>query len=169
MTRLRSWQDTKAGRKFDGYYCAVRIFINDVKQIALIYFHKEEAVKWAYAFLMHRSFVFETGNDEVDSLLFPMEKVFESFIGRLFARCLRESGRYNQGYRISLQGYRTLFDDPKEFRIKPDIRIYKDDTSIIFDTKWKKQGKAISISAYRKATCIRCMPMPRCSIRTTSI
>lgn len=105
------------------------------------YSYYEEVVKWAYAFLMHRSFVFETGNDEVDSLLFPMEKVFESFIGRLFARCLRESNLYNHGYRISLQGYRTLFDDPKEFRIKPDIRIYKDDTSIIFDTKWKKLRK----------------------------
>lgn len=34
-----------------------------------------------------------------------------------------------------------MFDDPKEFRIKPDIRIYKDDTSIIFDTKWKKLRK----------------------------
>ena len=34
-----------------------------------------------------------------------------------------------------------MFDDPKEFRIKPDIRIYKGDTSIIFDTKWRKLRK----------------------------
>lgn len=95
----------------------------------------EEILAWSRVFLLHRSFLVEQGDVPSESLLFPMEKVFERFVGRL----LQEEARTEaQGWKVSLQGRGHLFDEPRKFEIRPDIRIHKDGRSIVLDTKWKR-------------------------------
>lgn len=102
-----------------------------------------DVIEWSMAFLLGKSFVISQGDTIADSLFFPMEKIFESFIARKLSKCLRSSGYSDAGYKVKTQSTkRYLFDDPRKFTIKPDIRIYRrvgdDEENVIFDTKWKK-------------------------------
>lgn len=118
----------------------------------------EEILAWSRVFLLHRSFLVEQGDVPSQSLLFPMEKIFESFVGRL----LKEAARTEApGWKVSLQGRGRLFDEPGSFEIHPDIRLHKDGRSIILDTKWKRlseesrhggvsQGDMYQMYAYAK-------------------
>ena len=95
----------------------------------------EEILAWSRVFLLHRSFLVEQGDVPSESLLFPMEKVFESFVGRL----LKEAARTEApGWKVFLQGRGHLFDEPRKFEIRPDIRVHKDGRSVVLDTKWKR-------------------------------
>ena len=95
----------------------------------------EEILAWSRVFLLHRSFLVEQGDVPSESLLFPMEKVFESFVGRL----LKEAARTEApGWKVFLQGRGHLFDEPRKFEICPDIRLHKDGRSVVLDTKWKR-------------------------------
>lgn len=96
---------------------------------------RREILSWSRVFLLHRSFLVEQGDVPSESLLFPMEKVFESFVGRL----LKEAARTEApGWKVSLQGRWHLFDEPRKFEIRPDIRLHKDGRSVVLDTKWKR-------------------------------
>lgn len=95
----------------------------------------EEILTWSRVFLLHRSFLVEQGDVPSESLLFPMEKVFESFVGRLLKEAARKEA---PGWTVTLQGKGRLFDDPRSFEIRPDIRLHKDGRSVVLDTKWKR-------------------------------
>lgn len=100
--------------------------------------HYREALEWSMAFLSRKSLSFSTGETRADAFLFPMEKVFESFIGRLVSMIVRKRSDLFAGWNVKIQGYKTLFDDPAKFRIRPDIRLFKGDKNLILDTKWKR-------------------------------
>ena len=91
----------------------------------------EEILAWSRVFLLHRSFLAEQGEVPSESLLFPMEKVFESFVGRLLKEA---AGKVAPGWKVSLQGRYHLFDEPRKFEIRPDIRLHKEGRTIIFVT-----------------------------------
>ena len=85
-------------------------------------------------FLLNKSFTTFSGGTSTRALLFPMEKVFESFVARQLKKELLDLD-----WEVSSQdrGY-YLFDSPRQFALRPDIVITRDDGSkIILDTKWK--------------------------------
>ena len=92
-------------------------------------------IRWSRVFLMNKSFSTFSGGHNARALLFPMEKVFESYVAQQLRKTL-----YDLDWDVSVQdkGY-YLFDAPKQFALRPDIVITrKDGTKVILDTKWKK-------------------------------
>lgn len=91
-------------------------------------------MRWSRVFLMNKSFTTFSGGHNARALLFPMEKVFESYIAQQLKKVLLDLN-----WNISTQdkGY-YLFDSPRRFALQPDIVIVRDDdTKVILDTKWK--------------------------------
>ena len=91
-------------------------------------------MRWSRVFLMNKSFTTFSGGHNARALLFPMEKVFESYVAQQLKRVL-----LNLNWDVSFQdkGY-YLFDSPRQFALRPDIVITRDDGSkVILDTKWK--------------------------------
>ena len=94
----------------------------------------EMLMRWSRVFLLNKSFTTFSGGQSARALLFPMEKVFESYVAQQLKRAL-----YDLPWECSFQdrGY-YLFDEPRQFALRPDIVITRDDGSrIILDTKWK--------------------------------
>ncbi|QWH15281.1 restriction endonuclease (plasmid) [Bacillus mycoides] len=107
----------------------------DFNQVIINRNNKEYEVlmQWSKVFLLNRSFTTFSGNTSGRALLFPMEKVFEAYVGKSLKKALADTD-----WNVSLQdrGY-YLFE--RKFALKPDIVIERNDTSrkIILDTKWK--------------------------------
>ncbi len=94
---------------------------------------------WSEVFLKNKSFTNFHGNSINQAILFPMEKLFESYIAFLLKK-------YCHGFTIDAQDKRYCLisqnkdkDDLnfsiKKFALKPDIVI--NDNEVIIDTKWK--------------------------------
>ena len=94
----------------------------------------EEVLSWSKVFLLNESFSTFSGNANAKSLLFPMEKVFESYVAKKLKRALADTG-----WQVKAQAWgKYLFEDPRKFALSPDIVIKRDDNSVvILDTKWK--------------------------------
>lgn len=91
-------------------------------------------MRWSRVFLLNKSFTTFSGGYNARALLFPMEKVFESYVAQQLKKVLRDLD-----WKISTQdkGY-FLFDSPRQFALRPDIVITREDRSqIVLDTKWK--------------------------------
>lgn len=91
---------------------------------------------WSKIILYNKSFTTFSGSTISRALLFPMEKVFESYIARkLKAELAMKS------WNISTQDQKYyLFDIPPKFSLRPDIVIRKpmeNNSTIVLDTKWK--------------------------------
>jgi 5-methylcytosine-specific restriction enzyme subunit McrC len=94
--------------------------------------HYEKALSWCRVFLKGNSFTPFAGSDVAMALLFPMEKVFESFI----AAKIRKHKLNGWDVRTQDRKY-WLFDEPRAFNLRPDIVLENDNEIIIVDTKWK--------------------------------
>ncbi|MED3962825.1 McrC family protein [Niallia taxi] len=94
----------------------------------------EILMSWSRVFLLNQSFTTFSGNTTARALLFPMEKVFESYVAQHLKRVLADLP-----WEVSTQDKgHYLFNHPKQFALRPDIVITRDDQStIILDTKWK--------------------------------
>jgi 5-methylcytosine-specific restriction enzyme subunit McrC len=93
----------------------------------------ENLMRWSKVFLMDRSFTTFSGNVSSRALLFPMEKVFEAYVGRNIKKLLAGTE-----WNVKLQDTRYyLFE--RQFELRPDIVIENEAGSrrIILDTKWK--------------------------------
>ena len=95
--------------------------------------HYGKALLWCRVFLKGNSFTTFAGSNVAFALLFPMEKVFESYIAAKFRRHIGSSANLRtQDKRYS------LFDRPtKAFGLCPDIVIEIDGEITVMDTKWK--------------------------------
>lgn len=95
--------------------------------------HYQKALSWCRVFLRGNSFTAFAGSEVALALLFPMEKVFESFIAARFRKHL------GTGINIRTQDNRySLFDSPsRAFALRPDIVLEFDGRTIVLDTKWK--------------------------------
>lgn len=94
----------------------------------------ELVMLWSKVFLMNQSFTTFSGQTTARALLFPMEKVFEAYVAKHMKRVLADLP-----WEISTQdkGY-YLFNSPRQFALRPDLVIKREDQStIILDTKWK--------------------------------
>lgn len=96
----------------------------------------ENLLQWAWVFLNEQSFLPFSGNYSQISLLFPMEVLFENYVGKLFCKFAQAD------YQVRLQDRRKhLVSKHREnarFRLIPDIVVETHAREIwIFDTKWK--------------------------------
>ncbi len=116
-----------------------------------------EAIKWCGVFLAGKSFSMFAGGQYAKALLFPMEKLFESYVARELSKEL------GGGYCVTTQERSLwLFDEPKKFRLRPDIVVRGNNKTYILDTKWKalsddaskhygiSQGDMYQMYAYNK-------------------
>ena len=94
----------------------------------------ESILKWSKIFLTDRSFTTFSGKNEARALLFPMEKVFESYVAQEMRKIV-----VPEGWEISTQDRQYhLFNEPRNiFALKPDIVLKNGKRTIILDTKWK--------------------------------
>lgn len=91
-------------------------------------------MQWSKVFLLNKSFTTFTGETVAHALLFPMEKIFESFVTQKIKKHFFESH-----WEVSAQdkGY-YLFDTPSKFSLRPDLVISSNSSrKIILDCKWK--------------------------------
>lgn len=89
---------------------------------------------WSKIFLENKSFSSFSGSTKSRALLFPMEYVYESYVSQQLKKIMIPAG-----FEVSTQdkGY-YLFNKPrKQFALRPDIVVRKDDNVIVLDTKWK--------------------------------
>ncbi len=89
---------------------------------------------WCQLFLQNKSFTSFKGHGVAYALLFPMEKVFENYVaGKLKKLLSRESVLFK-----TQDKKHHLFENLKQFLLKPDIVIQNHASQIILDTKWKR-------------------------------
>lgn len=95
--------------------------------------HYDKVLSWCRVFLCGNSFTAFAGSEVALALLFPMEKIFESFVAAKFRKHI------TNGVNIWTQDARySLFDLPrKSFGLRPDIVLSDDNETIVIDTKWK--------------------------------
>ena len=85
---------------------------------------------WSKVFLKNKTFTSYNGDSIAYALLFPMEKVFESFVAQQVKRYCTDYDVYAQNKR------KYLFDN--KFMLLPDIVLEKSHKAVcIIDTKWK--------------------------------
>ncbi|MGK4118338.1 McrC family protein [Lysinibacillus capsici] len=93
----------------------------------------ETVLSWSKIFLRNQSFTTFVGTSFVQALLFPMDRVFEDYVGRSLRRMVQQ-----KEWSIFLQDRQYhLFE--KQFALRPDIvlRNEVEQRTIIIDTKWK--------------------------------
>lgn len=95
--------------------------------------HYEKAMSWCRVFLKGNSFSAFSGSAVALALLFPMEKVFESFVAAKFRKHI------GNGVNLRTQDTRySLFDSPtRAFALRPDIVLEFNGNTVVMDTKWK--------------------------------
>lgn len=94
----------------------------------------ETVIAWSEVFLFNKSFTTFSGKTQSRALLFPMEQVFESYVAQQLKKVF-----VPDGWEVSVQdkGY-YLFEEPRrQFSLRPDIVIKKNNRIVVLDTKWK--------------------------------
>jgi len=107
-------------------------------------------LRWCRVFLLRNSFSPYKGKEVAFALLFDMNMLFESYVGKYLKR-LEGIGEVKlQDKKYSL----AYCEGQERFRLKPDIVIERSDDTIICDTKWKvidkepNQGDMYQLYAY---------------------
>jgi 5-methylcytosine-specific restriction enzyme subunit McrC len=95
--------------------------------------HYDKALSWCRVFLKGNSFTAFAGSEVALALLFPMEKIFESFVAAKFRKHL------GSGVTLRTQDNKySLFDSPtRAFALRPDLVLESEDRRVVLDTKWK--------------------------------
>jgi 5-methylcytosine-specific restriction enzyme subunit McrC len=104
-----------------------------VQDLNRLFSHYSRVLSWARVFLKGESFTNFRGTNLNKAILFPMERIFEDYIGYGFKK-------YCSHLDVVLQDRKmALVDDhngTKKFRLKPDI-VIKKEHNLVLDTKWK--------------------------------
>ncbi|NLL90965.1 MAG: McrC family protein [Ruminococcaceae bacterium] len=95
--------------------------------------HYGKTISWCRVFLLGNSFTSFAGSEVAIALLFPMEKIFESFVE---AKLRKHIGSDIQ---LRTQDSRfSLFDRPAPtFYLRPDLVLEYGEQKVVMDTKWK--------------------------------
>jgi len=97
--------------------------------------HYSDALAWARLILEHEAPLTGTGGNRAPSLLFPMEAVFEAYVGKHLGQQLAPL------YSMKTQAQTfSLVEHLKQdwFRLKPDFLVKQSDRNcLVLDTKWK--------------------------------
>lgn len=96
----------------------------------------DNLLEWCKLFLQGNSFSAYSGESKAYVLLFPMEKLFESYVAHMFKK--HNKGNDKQIYAQSSSQY-LLYnkDNSPLFQLKPDLILELGEKKIIADTKWK--------------------------------
>lgn len=99
---------------------------------------------WCRVFLKGQSFTMFRGRNVATALLFPMERVFEDYVGQQ----LRVAAiRSHVLRRVDLQVHTEWLFDGKQVSLRPDIVCERHDGRlVVLDTKWKQVSKAGDLS-----------------------
>lgn len=113
----------------------LEVEFSKIKVTSRLFREYEVCLKWCDLFLRRKGFTNFTGAHMNMAILFPMEKIFESYFGYLLSK-------YAQGYAVKSQDKSYFLVekhlDVGKFRLKPDYFLRKEETeTIIIDTKWK--------------------------------
>lgn len=94
----------------------------------------ETIMQWSKVFLMNKSFTTFSGSTASRALLFPMESVYESYVAQQMKKVMGP-----EGWDVSSQDKgHYLFTEPRrQFALRPDIVMKKEERTVILDTKWK--------------------------------
>lgn len=93
--------------------------------------HYKKAMSWCEIVLLNKSIVPQPGAFNTFSMIFPMEKVFEDYVGYL----LRHTRNI---YDIHIQrSQHYLIEEPKLFRLRPDFTFKINGENRVGDAKWK--------------------------------
>lgn len=114
--------------------------------------HYERALSWCRVLLCGNSFTAYAGSKVAIALLFPMEKIFESFV----AAQLRNHFRGKHVKVKTQNSLYNLFDDLANnlpcFALRPDIVLeFEDGRKVVIDTKWKLLSRLKSNSGPSQA------------------
>ncbi len=90
-------------------------------------------LQWCKVFLNRNSYTPFKGSGVAYALLFPMEKVFESYV----AGQLRGALSYPGVFLKSQDRLHHLYDNPRRFSLRPDIVVDSGESTVVLDTKWK--------------------------------
>ena len=135
---------------------SISILPNSIESLNNITFDRtndyyKNAIQWAKIFLNNQSSsIFSITNGEVATMLFPMETIFENYIGNKLISIIKEKSYEDliikvQDNSCSVFSTTTLNDTKINniFKIKPDIIIKNKNSKEIFilDTKWKILNK----------------------------
>lgn len=93
------------------------------------------AIAWAKLILQGQSPITMSGKNNSISLLFPMNKVFEAYVGK----CLRNQIKKAYSFKSQVKNKTLIYHlDKKWFLMKPDFLITcNKENKLILDTKWK--------------------------------
>ena len=95
-------------------------------------------MQWSKVFLLNKSFTTFSGKNTSRALLFPMEKVFESYVSQQMKKILGPVG-----WEVSSQdrGYYLFMIPRRQFALRPDIVCKRGERLVIMDTKWKSLNR----------------------------
>ena len=97
-------------------------------------------MKWSKVFLLNKSFTSFSGKVSSRAILFPMEKVFESYIAQQVRKKFLpdnwEVSIQDNGYHLFVE--KNASNSRPIFSLKPDIVLKKENKIVILDTKWKR-------------------------------
>lgn len=134
-----SAENQKEIRQQLGSFEMVSSSLNYHKDLALVNIDRTTEdyrflIDWSKVFLFNKSFTSFSGDTKSRALLFPMEKVYESYVSEYMKKIFGADG-----WKVSApdKGY-YLFDTPRKFALIPDIVISKGERVIVLDTKWKR-------------------------------
>ncbi len=103
------------------------------KQRDMVYY--QQIKPWVELILMTQTPWFMSNNWHGISLLFPMERLFEAYVGQVLSKQL--VSQYLIKEQVTSQ-YLTKHQDKSWFQLRPDYAIYKNNTiHYILDAKWK--------------------------------
>lgn len=101
-------------------------------------------IAWCRVFLKHQSFTMFRGSSVTSALLFPMETVFEEYVGKKLRRAALETGRLES---VELQAHGKWLFDNQRVQLRPDILCEcNNGRRVVLDTKWKRVCDARDVS-----------------------
>lgn len=163
LSTVKSFENKKVLRQLGVFFADIPKSTNyqsdwDKHQVDRTMQHYTGVMQWVGLFLFGHGLTTYSGIYKNKSLLFPMERIFESFVGHHF---LRHQYHDQSPYRVQLQGpAKKLMEDKEKYKMRPDITLSSGESvKYILDTKWKhiedpgkdmRQGDLYQLYAYGK-------------------
>lgn len=137
-----SSENKKEIRKLLTYFELVEPSVNYDKDFSLVVIDRttrdyEDIIAWSKVFLKNKSFTTFSGDINARALLFPMEKVYESYVAR---NMIIEYSELGWDVSSQDQGFYLFKEESRDvFSLRPDIVIRtKTNHTYVMDTKWKR-------------------------------
>lgn len=110
--------------------------LSSIRNSNRLFLNYSKIVEWSEIFLLNKGFTNFSGKNINQAMLFPMEKVFESFVAyqiKRYANTFAVSTKHKKFHLVE------KYKERPKYRLKPDIFASntEGDGCIVLDTKWK--------------------------------